>query len=368
MFLTARPASPYTGIKDIIVMIDSSVSMASNNVCAHLAMGLAWRLLTEGENVMKIIYELVEYCRKKKKITSCQIKKLLDDGFLDPRDYRDIIYPDHSWLEFTEENSDEDCFDAITDWFILDYLRHRPDPWIVGSHPTKTVRRAYMARRNMLRGGALNKFIPEAFRSLPSPLPIETLVSEVGRQCKEFHVCTSGDRWDRFVSILNFLYDADSSVLHDGLRKTFMKKDPPLGNIMQTLHTGDTLFPETFPADVSGPSVTALNQLLRENRHTEFESNRFSWVLKHKNIALLNRARLLRNRFGNIFRFWLLQFSEYESSCAFNQGNRCIHLNFGRSAVHLNQPQFIRQVTAEMRRWNIVLGEHRESYMEEKKK
>lgn len=37
MFLTARPASPYTGIKDIIVMIDSSGSMASNNKISRVA-------------------------------------------------------------------------------------------------------------------------------------------------------------------------------------------------------------------------------------------------------------------------------------------------------------------------------------------
>ena len=307
---------------------------------------------------MKIIHELVEYCRQKRTISVPQITKLLNDGFLDYEDYWDIINPDSSWDNVAAPM--DDGVDVIMDYFIAcdHHLKRCTDPWCV----PKGARRLH-PHPHCLKGGILNKYIPKYFRSESAPLMLESRFADLRQQCdSSYQPSAAGqDRWDDFSSTVDFLYHLDTAVLHDAVRTVTMKNEKTWSDALQKLQIGETLFPESFLDGFSGQAVNALDMLLRENTHTLYESNQYSWVLKHGNIAILNRARLLRNRILNIFRFWILQFSEYAPSCSANQGNACVHLKFGRSVIHLNNPDFIAQTARGMKTWSII---HRQAITE----
>lgn len=313
---------------------------------------------------MKIVQELVEYCRPKKTISVPQITKLINDGFLDYEDYLDLIHPDASWNDASAPM--DDGVDVIMDYFIAqdNHWKKCVNPWILGRSLLHKARKLY-PHPHTLKGGALNKYIPVYFRSTTTPLEVESLFTAVRQECDGSHqlFADGQDRWNDFASTVNFLYHLDTEILHDAIRKTVMKNEKAWSDVLQRLQIGETLFPESFLNGFTGPAVGALDMLLHENTHTTYETNKFSWVLKHENIAVLNRMRLLRNRILCIFHFWLLQFSEYALSCSANQGNACVHLKFGHSVIHLNNSDFIKRTVAGMKTWNVIrrqsMVEHR---------
>lgn len=176
------------------------------------------------------------------------------------------------------------------------------------------------------------------FRSGTTPLEMKSLFTAVRQECDgSYQLFADGqDRWNDFASTVNFLYHLDIAILHNVIRKTVMKNEK--ADVPQRLQIGETLFSESFLNGFTGLAVNALDMLLHENTHTTYETNKFSWVLKHENITVLNQMRLLRNRILCIFHFWLLQFSEYAKKGLYkNRRPSVVQALGGASPLHRNE-------------------------------